>query len=39
MPELNFEKIAALRPDLILGMYSGIFIGMICGGHVRLLIG
>jgi len=24
MPELNFEKIAALRPDLILGMYSGI---------------
>lgn len=24
MPELNFEKIASLRPDLILGMYSGI---------------
>lgn len=24
MPELNFEQIAALRPDLILGMYSGI---------------
>lgn len=24
MPELDFEKIAALRPDLILGVYSGI---------------
>lgn len=23
MPELNFEQIASLRPDLILGMYSG----------------